>query len=120
MLLSWVRVALVGQCLEGTDEPRPRLGRSDDIVDVATGRGHVGIGELGLIVRYETNLGLPGDYTGWAPDERPPYDGVAEFWMDATLEELQARIQERWDVVNPDERAFLGTYRAMIVDERLA
>ena len=38
MLLSRVRVALVGQHVERPDEPRARLGRSDDVVDVARAR----------------------------------------------------------------------------------
>src|SRR3954468_12240503 len=40
MLLARVDVALVGEELEGRDEPGPRLGRPDDGIDVAArGRG---------------------------------------------------------------------------------
>src|SRR5262245_37429029 len=41
MLLSRVDVALRLQELEGPDDPRPRLGRADDVVDVAASRGDV-------------------------------------------------------------------------------
>ena len=45
MLLSRVRVALVGQHLERPDEPQARLGRPDDVVDVAAGRRDVRVRE---------------------------------------------------------------------------
>src|SRR5688500_17594179 len=35
MLLSRIGVALRGKRLEACDEPRPRLGRADDVVDIA-------------------------------------------------------------------------------------
>src|SRR5438045_2292399 len=49
MLFSRVRVALVGQHVEGPDDARTRLGRKDDVVHVAARSGDIGIGELGLV-----------------------------------------------------------------------
>src|SRR5512143_2507308 len=53
MLLSGVDVTLVGQDLEGANDSRPRLGRTDDVVDVAAGRGDVRVGELRLVLGDE-------------------------------------------------------------------
>src|SRR6478672_8567108 len=50
MLLPRVGVALVGEDLEGADEPRPRLAREDHLVDVAARRCDVGVREF-LLVR---------------------------------------------------------------------
>src|SRR3954447_24043499 len=49
MLLSWIRVALVGEDLEGADDPRSRFHRLDDVIDIPARRGRVGTGELGLV-----------------------------------------------------------------------
>ena len=46
MLLPRVRVALVGQHRQRADESRPRLGRPDDVVDIAARRGDVRVGEV--------------------------------------------------------------------------
>src|SRR5450759_2138326 len=46
VLLAGVRVALVGQHLQGADQPRTRVRRSDDIVDVAAGGRHVWVVSL--------------------------------------------------------------------------
>jgi hypothetical protein len=69
------------------------------------------------IAQYATNVGLPADYTGWAPQQMPPYDGVAEFAWNISLPGLMAHVAPMADVIVPDERAFLGTYRGMIVNE---
>src|SRR3990172_513095 len=53
MLLPRVRVALVSQHLEGPDDPRPRLGRTDYVVDVAAGRGDVRVVDLLLVPGHE-------------------------------------------------------------------
>jgi uncharacterized protein (TIGR02118 family) len=68
------------------------------------------------LVRYATNIGMNADLVGW-PDEAPPYDGVAELWLDLSLEEMHATVSAAADVLLPDERAFLGTYRWLAVDE---
>jgi uncharacterized protein (TIGR02118 family) len=70
--------------------------------------------------RYVTNVGLESNYSGWSPTEAPPYDGVSEFWFDLTFEELQQAIADTRDVLWPDERAFTGTYRLMLVEEGIA
>jgi hypothetical protein len=69
------------------------------------------------IAYYATNVGLPADYTGWSPDQLPPYDGIAEFAWNISLDGLIAHVTPQADVIVPDERAFLGTYRGMIVAE---
>lgn len=72
-----------------------------------------------LITRYAVNVGLPGNYTGWSPEQLPPYDGIAEFCVDVSLDEMKAAIEPKADIVLPDEQAFLGTYRGMVVEERI-
>jgi uncharacterized protein (TIGR02118 family) len=69
------------------------------------------------LVRYLTNVGLPGNYSGWSPDEAPPFDGVSEFWFDMTREEFARVRAANADVLVPDEKAFCGTYRIMFVEE---
>ena len=54
MLLSRVRVALVGQHLQRPDQPRPRLGRPDDVVDIAARRRDVRVRELRLVGRDQS------------------------------------------------------------------
>src|SRR5690242_14323695 len=54
MLLPGIRVPLAGQHLEGADEPWPRLGRADDVIDVAARRGDVGVRELRLVFRHQS------------------------------------------------------------------
>jgi hypothetical protein len=70
------------------------------------------------ILKYVTNEGLAWDYSGWSPTEAPPYDGAAEFWLDLSPEELRQVIAASRHVLWPDERAFIGTYRVMEVEER--
>src|SRR5262245_11953515 len=53
MLLPRVRVALVGEDLERPDQPRPRLARQDDLVDVAAARRDVRVGERLLVRRHQ-------------------------------------------------------------------
>ena len=69
------------------------------------------------LVRYLTNIGLPGNYSGWSPTEAPPYDGVAEFWFDMTRREFEQVRSAHAATLVPDEEAFVGTYRIMYVDE---
>jgi uncharacterized protein (TIGR02118 family) len=69
------------------------------------------------IVKYVTNVGLPLDVRGWSKEEAPPYDGIAEFWLDVTVDELDAMIRESAHILQPDERSFIGTYRPMLVKE---
>jgi uncharacterized protein (TIGR02118 family) len=69
------------------------------------------------IIKYVTNVGLPLDTRGWSRNEAPPYDGVAEFWIDMTVEELGQAIRETAHILWPDEQAFIGTYRPMLVEE---
>jgi hypothetical protein len=64
-----------------------------------------------------TNVGLPLDTRGWSRNEAPPYDGIAEFWINMTVEELGQAIRETAHVLWPDEQAFIGTYRSMLVEE---
>lgn len=69
------------------------------------------------IIRYVTNVGLPLDVRGWSADEAPPFDGVAEFWLDVEARELESLIRETASILQPDERSFIGTYRPMLVRE---
>jgi uncharacterized protein (TIGR02118 family) len=69
------------------------------------------------IIKYVTNVGLPLDTRGWSRNEAPPYDGIAEFWIDMTVEELDQAIRETAHILWPDEQAFIGTYRTMLVEE---
>src|SRR5215203_6520026 len=73
MLLPRVRVALVREELQGADQPRTRLAREDDLVDVAARRGDVRIGERRLVFRYEPAT-LPGRIGG--AGNRLPVDDV--------------------------------------------
>src|SRR5262245_49728189 len=56
MLLSRVRVALVGHRLERPDQARPRLGWTDDVVDISTRGGDVGVRELCLVFGNEPGV----------------------------------------------------------------
>jgi hypothetical protein len=71
------------------------------------------------LARYATNLALPAGFGGWADDEAAPYDGIAELWWDLPADEMFAFVAEAAAVLIPDERAFLGTYRMFVADERL-
>ena len=51
--LRRVGFSLAGKHLKGGDEPRSRLGRNDDVVDVAPRRGDVRVRELGLVFSDE-------------------------------------------------------------------
>src|SRR4051812_23178249 len=53
MLLSGICLALRLQHLEGSNHLWPGLGRPDDVVDIATGRGDVRVRELCLVRRNE-------------------------------------------------------------------
>ncbi|MGH2744647.1 MAG: EthD domain-containing protein [Thermoleophilaceae bacterium] len=68
------------------------------------------------LVRYATNVGVAADLSGW-PDEASPYDGVAELWLDLSMDEMLSTVAKAASVLLPDERAFLGTYRWLVVDE---
>jgi len=72
-----------------------------------------------FIKKYITNIGLPFNYTGWSEDEAPPYDGMAEFWFDVDMETFKEKMQskEYYEILAPDEKNFIGTWRAMIVEE---
>src|SRR4030095_9631392 len=54
MLLPRIRLPLVGQDLERTDESRARLGRLDDLVDVPSRRGDIRARELHLVRRDQS------------------------------------------------------------------
>lgn len=69
------------------------------------------------IIRYVTNVGLPLDVRGWSTEEAPPFDGLAEFWLDIQPDELESVIRETASVLQPDERSFIGTYRPVLVRE---
>src|SRR5436190_14640217 len=49
MLLSGIGVALVGQHLEGPDDPGPRLHGPDHVIDVAPAGGDIGVREARAI-----------------------------------------------------------------------
>ena len=55
------------------------------------------------IIKYVTNVGLPLDTRGWSRNEAPPYDGIAEFWIDMTVEELGQAIRETAHILWPEE-----------------
>ena len=69
------------------------------------------------IIKYVTNIGIPLDIRGWSAEEAPPYDGMAEFWLDMDMEEFHRVIAETAHILQPDERKFIGTYRPMLVQE---
>jgi hypothetical protein len=69
------------------------------------------------IVHYTTNLGLTNPFTQRFPAEAPPYDGVAEIYWDLTPEAFVQGLLDTAAVMIPDETAFLGTYRGMLVEE---
>ena len=50
MLLRRIPVPLAAQRLERVDQPRTRVARIDDVVDVAAGRGDVGMRELRAVL----------------------------------------------------------------------
>lgn len=68
------------------------------------------------LVRYATNIGVGSSLQGW-PDETSPYDGIAELWLDLSMDEMMSTVAAAAPVLLPDERAFLGTYRWLAVDE---
>lgn len=70
------------------------------------------------LVRYATNIGIESDLQGW-PSESPPFDGVAELWLDLSMAEMREVVSAAADVLLPDERAFLGTYRWLATEEHV-
>lgn len=72
-----------------------------------------------FIKKYVTNVGLPFNYTGWSKDEAPPFDGMAEFWFDLDMETFEKTIKSKdyFETLVPDEKKFIGTWRAMVVEE---
>lgn len=70
------------------------------------------------IVHYTTNLGLLNPFTQRFPDEAPPYDGIAEIYWSLTTEEFVQGLVDTGEAMIPDETAFLGTYRGMLVEEK--
>src|SRR5256885_498494 len=62
------------------------------------------------LLRHACNIGLAADYSGWAPDEAPAWDGIAESWYDvedpAELVALFAATSAR---LRDGERQFIGT-----------
>ncbi len=71
------------------------------------------------IVHYTTNLGLTNPFTQRFPEEAPAYDGVAEIYWGTTTEEFVEGLVETAEAMIPDETAFLGTYRGMLVEETI-
>jgi len=49
VFFGWVAVAFIFQHTEGADQARAGAARFDDLIDIAAGRGRVGIGELGVV-----------------------------------------------------------------------
>lgn len=72
------------------------------------------------LVRYTTNVGAPADFRNWSATEEPPYDGIATLAVDHDTEQQEAFIQQNAGVLFTDERAFMGTYRAVFTREELA
>src|SRR5438270_9264805 len=64
--------ALAFQEAESLDQPRARLGRLDDLVDVAAPRGHVGVGEVLDVLRDLLRAQLRWSIWG----ELPPVEDV--------------------------------------------
>jgi hypothetical protein len=71
------------------------------------------------LVRYTTNVGLPADLHGWSVAEAPPYDGIAVLAVDHDIAGQKAFIAAHADILIPDERMFMGTYRAVFTREIL-
>lgn len=69
------------------------------------------------IVHYSTNLGLTNPFTQRFVAEAPLCDGVAEIYWSTTPEEFVTGLVETAEAMIPDETAFLGTYRGLLVDE---
>lgn len=72
------------------------------------------------LVRYATHAALTANLRGWAADEAPPYDGIAVLAVDHGAAEQEAFVAGHADVLLPDERAFMGTYRCVFTTEVLA
>jgi uncharacterized protein (TIGR02118 family) len=70
------------------------------------------------LARYATNIALPAGFDDW-PGQAAAYDGIAELWFDISQEEMFDLVRSLADVLLPDERAFLGTYRMFVSDELL-
>ncbi|GAA0823496.1 EthD domain-containing protein [Streptosporangium amethystogenes subsp. fukuiense] len=72
------------------------------------------------LLRYACNVGMPADYSGWAPDEAPAWDGVAEGWYDVDdPAELAALVGETSDRLRDGERDFMGTFQHMATDQQV-
>ncbi len=69
------------------------------------------------IVHYSTNLGLTNPFTTRFVEEAPICDGIAELYWDITPERFVEGLVETAEAMIPDETAFLGTYRGLLVDE---
>lgn len=73
-----------------------------------------------VLVRYTTNVGLAADFRGWSSQEAPAYDGIAALAVDNSVSEQQVFLNANKATLFPDERAFMGTYRAVFTREILA
>jgi uncharacterized protein (TIGR02118 family) len=69
------------------------------------------------IVRYMTNLGLSNPFNWRMPEEGPPYDGVAEFYFDWTMDEYKQTLATSASILIPDEILFVTNWRLAFVTE---
>lgn len=69
------------------------------------------------IVHYTTNPGLGNPFNWRMPEEGPPYDGIAQFHFAWDLDEYRQVVADTANVLVPDERAFVTSWRAVLVDE---
>ena len=69
------------------------------------------------IVTYATNLGLSNPFNWRMPEEGPPYDGIAEFYFDWTLEEYKQILVDTAAVLIPDEILLVTNWRLAFVKE---
>jgi len=92
----------------------------DEAVDYWINKhGPLVMNNVPFVEKYIANEGLNFDTRGWSKEEAPPFDGMAEFWMNINKEALVKSInsEKYYETLVPDERKFIGTVRAMLVRE---
>jgi uncharacterized protein (TIGR02118 family) len=67
------------------------------------------------LIKFTTNVGKPVRWGPWG-EEMPPYDGVAEYWFDLSIENLAKEIREQTAIAQ-DAQVFTHNIFSMLVEE---
>jgi EthD domain len=68
-------------------------------------------------LRYVANVGLESSF-GTSQPQAPPYDGIAEHWLDVeTPEEVVELLRANAPALAPDSRRFIGLGAPMVMEQ---